>query len=149
MPRPKNAIPNQHIRFSREGSELVITFGDLGRLLKAARTAKRHSLEVAAQHVTKGKHKVGASTLSRIETHKHMPSKDMVERLLFYIYGQTAKVNTEVEGLSYRPSSDLMLLRNFLNHVQALDDEDRHVLAMMFSALTTARATLREAKALK
>jgi transcriptional regulator with XRE-family HTH domain len=149
MPRPKNANPSQRIRFSREGSELVITFADFGRLLKAARVAKRHTLKAASQAISKNKVKVGASTLSRIESQKQMPSTDVIGRLLIYIYGQSAMIFPEVDGASYRPSTNLNLLRNFLNHVAELEDEDRHVLVMMFSALAKARATLRAAKALE
>ncbi len=144
MARPKNALPNQMIRFTRDGLDRIVTFADLGRLLFVTRKAKNHTLEAASKYFNQAKWRVSPSLISRLENKKLMPSYDMAVRILVYIHGSDVVIYPEdADSTTYQPSSNFVLFRNFISQVEELDASDCEILISMFSVLSQARASIR------
>lgn len=143
MARPKNADPEQRLRFNRNGREIVVAFSELGRLTRVTRKTKKHTLQQAASEISTSKNILSAPTLSRLENGSHMPTAHIAQRMLLYIYGPVMIQPEGFDDTNYEPSSNHALLKNFLDHIGELDAPDREILVSMFCALAQARATIR------
>ena len=145
MARPKNADPDQRLRFTRDGREIVVAFSELGKLTRVTRKTKKHTLQQAASQISTSKIVLSAPTLSRLENGSHMPTAHIAQRMLLYIYGPVMIQPEDMENTNYEPSSNQALLKNFLEQTSELEPTDREILVSIFSALVKARAIIRTA----
>jgi transcriptional regulator with XRE-family HTH domain len=143
MARPKNAPPNQRLRFTHNNRETIISFASLGQILRVARKAKQHTPEQTATAISPQKI-IDRSTLSRLETGRLMPTVVMAQKILQYVYGNVYIFPDD--PLDYQPQSAAGLFQNVLEHMPELDPDDRDIIFRIYSALAKARDTIRKSK---
>jgi transcriptional regulator with XRE-family HTH domain len=143
MPRPKNAAPNQRIRFTHNNRETILPFAALGNLLRMARKKKGHSAEQTVLAISINQ-AINRSTLSRLETGEQMPTFAVAQKILQYVYGNVYLYPDE--PTDYNPSSQQQLFGNFLEHCPELDPEDRQLLVNLYEKLSEARGYIRKYK---
>ncbi len=146
MARPKNAPPNQRIRFTHNNRETIISFASLGQLLRAARKSKQHTAEQTATAISPQKI-MNRATLSRLETGQLMPNLATAQKILQYVYGNVYIFPDD--PLDYQPKSAAALFQNVLEHMTELDPTDRETIFQVYSALAEARDTIRKKKGVK
>ncbi|MFN3266727.1 MAG: helix-turn-helix domain-containing protein [Deinococcales bacterium] len=146
MARPKNAPPNQRIRFSYNNRETIISFASLGQLLRVARKSKKHTPEQTAAAISPNK-VIDRSTLSRLETGRLMPNLAMAQKIVQYVYGNVYIYPYELED--YQPKNAATLFLNVLEHMPELDPSDRETIFQLYKTLSEARALVRQYKGAK
>lgn len=141
MARPKNAPPNQRIRFTHNNRETIISFASLGQLLRVARKSKQHTPEQTATAISPQKI-IDRSTLSRLETGRLMPTVATAQKILQYVYGNVYVFPDD--PLDYQPKSAAGLFQNVLEHMPELDPTDRETIFFVYNALAEAREIVRK-----
>jgi transcriptional regulator with XRE-family HTH domain len=145
MARSRNADPEKRIRFERNGIENIISFGDLGRLLKTTRKSHKDTLQEVANKLNamNGSETTSQATLSRIENGEHMPSYGLMGKILIYVYDAGVMITQDALNVDYRPASSFHLLKNLLSQMPELDPSDEDFLLRMFETLVDRRSLKR------
>jgi transcriptional regulator with XRE-family HTH domain len=147
MARSRNADPEKRIRFERNGIENIISFGDLGRLLKTTRKSHKDTLQEVANKLNamNGSETTSQATLSRIENGEHMPSYGLMGKILIYVYNAGVMITQDALNVDYQPASSFHLLKNLLAQMPELDPSDEDFLLRMFETLVD-RSALKRAQ---